>query len=74
MTIVDLNLQLEFLHYPLSSQYPLLSSQCTFLSSQYPLLSSQCVTLGSKFLCKIIIFIYLQIGAIWNDLYCEIKK
>ncbi len=28
LTIVDLNLQLDFLHYPLSSQYPLLSSQC----------------------------------------------
>ncbi|MFP3028171.1 MAG: hypothetical protein ACEY3L_18710 [Wolbachia sp.] len=28
MTIVDLNLQLDFLHYPLSFQYPLLSSQC----------------------------------------------
>ncbi|WP_375603880.1 hypothetical protein NOX90_05680 [Wolbachia endosymbiont of Anurida maritima] len=58
---------LEFLYYPLSSQHP-------FFVIPIPLLSSQCVTLGSKFLCKIIIFIYLQIGAIWNDLYCEIKK
>ncbi|WP_353277124.1 hypothetical protein [Wolbachia endosymbiont (group A) of Agelastica alni] len=28
------------------------------------LLSSQCVTLGSNFLCKITIFIYLQIDTI----------
>ncbi|MGL9778764.1 MAG: hypothetical protein ACR5K5_00555 [Wolbachia sp.] len=36
MTIVDLNLQLEFLHYPLSSQYPLLSSQCPFFVIPIP--------------------------------------
>ncbi|MGL9778858.1 MAG: hypothetical protein ACR5K5_01055 [Wolbachia sp.] len=42
-----------------------LSSQCLFLCHPSALfLSSQCVTLGSNFLCKIIIFIYLQIDTI----------
>ncbi|MGL9779531.1 MAG: hypothetical protein ACR5K5_04760 [Wolbachia sp.] len=55
MFIRKVSFQRSFFCHPSS---PLL------VMSVLPFLSSQCVTLGSNFLCKITIFIYLQIDTI----------